>query len=217
MSAMTEIPAKTPSPMGRTDNFFPGSAKAAVADPVDCAAAAVTEAAFTSLRAPTAMEENPFTLTPPAAADVALEAAVMVDEAAATVLEATDDAVLSPPAADVAAAEVAAAEVATAAEPVTVVKPFTEMASPPDAAVLDDTELVMVVDPESAAEVLADEPESTELEDDDEPLLLDPLLVSRVNLHLLTSSTASLPLLSLIGVKVITQVSVIGPAEVMVL
>lgn len=34
IKAMTEIPAKTPRPIGRTDNFFPGSSNA----PVDAAA-----------------------------------------------------------------------------------------------------------------------------------------------------------------------------------
>jgi len=38
MSAITDIPAKTPSPMGRTDICFPGSWKAAVAEAVESGA-----------------------------------------------------------------------------------------------------------------------------------------------------------------------------------
>jgi hypothetical protein len=43
MSAMTEIPAKMPRPMGRTDSFLPGRVNAACA--VDEAAAADAEEA----------------------------------------------------------------------------------------------------------------------------------------------------------------------------
>ena len=43
MRAMTEIPAKTPRPMGSTDNFFPGNAK--LDEVGDSTACAVPEAA----------------------------------------------------------------------------------------------------------------------------------------------------------------------------
>lgn len=151
-------------------------------------------------------------MTAIAAADAVVElaAVVVVDEAAATAEEVTTTA-------DEAAWSTAVVEVAIAAEPsgvsVTVVKPLTTMAA---AAVLVDTELVVVADPESAVEVSEVEPESAELEDD-EPSLELSSAVSMLNLHVLTSWTAGSPLLSVIGVKVITQVSVIGPTEVIVL
>ncbi len=44
MSAITEIPAKTPKPIGSTDNCFPGRVKAADVDCEDSAAAADAEA-----------------------------------------------------------------------------------------------------------------------------------------------------------------------------
>jgi len=40
---MTEIPAKTPNPIGSTDSFLPGRANAAVAEPDSSAAAADTD------------------------------------------------------------------------------------------------------------------------------------------------------------------------------
>jgi len=40
INAITDMPAKTPSPMGRTESFFPGRANAAVGVPDDWAAAA---------------------------------------------------------------------------------------------------------------------------------------------------------------------------------
>jgi len=52
IKAITDIPAKTPRPIGRTDNFFPGTWKAA-AESDGCSAAAadpggLDEFAFTS-------------------------------------------------------------------------------------------------------------------------------------------------------------------------
>lgn len=41
MRAMTEIPAKTPKPIGRTEIFFPGSANGASLGSADSAAAEV--------------------------------------------------------------------------------------------------------------------------------------------------------------------------------
>jgi len=44
INAITDIPAKTPNPMGSTASVFPGTANAAVAVPDDAAAVAVDEA-----------------------------------------------------------------------------------------------------------------------------------------------------------------------------
>jgi len=112
MSAMTEIPAKTPSPMGSTDNFFPGSVNAAVAEFVDCAAAAETDVVESAAADPDGVDKvtaeagtevKPLTMIGPPTDEVDAD----VD---------ADDEV----------------DVDTAAVPVTVEKPFTEMGSPPD-------------------------------------------------------------------------------------
>lgn len=74
-----------------------------------------------------------------------------------------------------------------------------------------------VVDVEVDATVDVDELESVEVVEDEEPFE-EPLFVeSTVNLHRRTSSTAGWPFLSVMGVKVTTHVSVIGPTGVMVL
>jgi len=79
-------------------------------------------------------------------------------------------------------------------------------------------ELDSVVDMELDAVADADKLKSVEVFIEDEEPLDDPLFVeSTANLHRRTSSTAGLPSLSVIGVKVMTQVSVIGPTGVMVL
>lgn len=48
ISAITEIPAKTPRPIGSTDNFFPGRVKGVAAD-VDAEAAAADPEAGAAL------------------------------------------------------------------------------------------------------------------------------------------------------------------------
>lgn len=68
--AMTEIPANTPRPIGRTDSFFPGISNAAVADPDASAAAADAEA--------TESEAATVDAADVADASAALEAAVPV-------------------------------------------------------------------------------------------------------------------------------------------
>lgn len=52
MRAMTEIPANTPKPIGRTETFFPGVVKAPVAVLEASAAAADTEAVLSATGVP---------------------------------------------------------------------------------------------------------------------------------------------------------------------
>lgn len=85
MRAMTEIPAKTPSPMGRTDSFFPGLENAPVAELETSAAAAETDAVDSAAAEGTKLvgtEEDPLTTTPPllaAAVVVAVDESVLED------------------------------------------------------------------------------------------------------------------------------------------
>lgn len=122
MSAITEIPANTPSPIGSTDNFFPGSVNAAVAEFVDCAAAAETDVVESATDDPDGVDND----TAEAATDVKPSTMIGPDDAADEAdagVEIVDDE---------ADPDDEAADVDTAAVPVTVVKPFTEMASPLD-------------------------------------------------------------------------------------
>jgi len=80
-----------------------------------------------------------------------------------------------------------------------------------------DVEVDATVDVDELESMVVVELESVEVVEDEEPFE-DPLFVeSTANLHRRTSSTAGWPFLSVMGVKVITQVSVIGPTGVMVL
>lgn len=109
----------------------------------------------------------------------------------------------------------AAESVAVAEGLATVETPLT-LGPPPPAAALD-------VDPFASAvevvEVDEDPDESDESEEPDEELepLAEPLFAAPfVIVHVLTCRTAGLPLTSVIGVSVITQVCVISPATVVV-
>jgi len=271
--AITEIPANTPRPMGKTESFLPGMAKAAV-DADSLAAAAVPEAAPVEV-ADTMVTEIP----PTAAAGVPPEAAAeAVDDALFALATAEPETVetgpsteaagfpepVPPVAVDVAEeldvvllpVDAAATEVATAL-PETVVAPITDTAGTAEADELPEElllsalvevvlalvevdllllalvevvlalvevdmmlseEVEVVLDSDEEVDVDLDtEDVEVELEDSEDELNPDEELdESNVSVQFRTSSTAASPLANLIGVSVITQVSVIGPASVSV-
>lgn len=204
MSAMTEIPAKTPRPIGRTDSVLPGIAKAAAADGDDDA----LEDASAGWAIPETMavgeEVEEASLEPGAPAEVvAVAPEEVVDEA-----------------------PVLAAPEAVTAEGVTkvigTVDSFAAAAelvvAPDGGAVVDDE------DPDESVDVAVEPPSVEELELELDPPVPEPpepepplpllLEVFILKVHDLTSSTAGWPLLSVIGLSVITHVSVIVPTGV---
>jgi len=196
MSAITEMPANTPKPMGNTFRLFPGTAAAAraeVAVVVTCAASAVGDVSEASL--PCEFEFGLLLalllLSEP---ELAWVGAVLVPESVLLATDAVDESL---------ELELEAAPVDEDPSAVTVLKPFTEMAPLPPLPP-DDVE----------AEPLA-APLSAPLLDPLFVLLADPL-VSAESLQSLTSSNAGFPLESVIGVRVITQVCSMGPTGVVV-
>jgi hypothetical protein len=217
---MTEIPAKTPRPIGRTDSFFPGVEKASVAELDASAAAADTEAVETAPETPdteipavgvgTALvatdEAGPLATAPPAEPVTAAEEAELDAELEAELGADTGDEIEPEEAPALVAADVGAA--------VPVVSPTTDIAPFPPSPPLGVAETVASVLVAEGATVSTVEKLDVDAE---APPPADPLFVpAGVNLHRLTCSTASSPLSFLIGVKVITQVSVIGPEGVVV-
>lgn len=203
---MTEIPAKTPNPMGNTEIDFPGTEIALLGEFVACAAmaetddvllsaAAVPDAVTVGLNEAAATVVSPLTMTPGPAVLVVVADEVVVEtegEAAGVLVVLAD------------------------VDAGTVVKPLTDIAPFPatvveEVAVVEDNVVVVELD-----EVVDDEVLEDSL-DEEVPLPAELLVVSTVSLQRRTSSTAGWPLLSVIGVNVITHVSVMGPTGVMVL
>lgn len=216
--------------MGRTETDLPGTEKALLGVLVACAAIADTDEVLSAAAVPDAVtdgtadagtEEKPLTITPAFTDEV--EVAEAEEEETDIVADAEE---LDT---DVVEAELAAGVVAAAELAVMEVKPLTEMALPPLEAVLEVAAPLLEVEVDEVDDNVEVEDHVVDVQDvvvdsdddvsEEEVLPLDdPLLVeSKVNLHFLTSSTAGLPFLSTIGVSVITHVSVIGPAGVMVL
>jgi len=240
INAITEIPAKTPRPIGSTDSFLPGRVKAAVAV-VDAeadtfAAAAVPEGAASAAAVPAETLETPSSDIAPCAAGAPEaagepEAAEDVATAPAGMVETPLSEIAPPSAADVCtlAKEVDAADAAIEAPAIedasTVETPSSEIAPvEEDSAALDvavdSEESVDVALPfvDVAVEESTVEEVDAEESDPDEELEsspLDPLFEdSMVIVHVLTSCTTCWPLLSTTGVRVIVHVCVIVPAAV---
>lgn len=208
MRAITDIPAKTPRPIGRTDSFFPGSVKAAweVTAP---AAVAPAEAPEDAADAEVAADK--------ADVDVAADFPVLAAEAAEPLAEelpwAVEDAMAL-------AEPVAVAEPADATG--TLDKPFT---MGPDPAVAEAPAAEAVVDaallppPPSEVEVAPAEEEATVevaiVVESDPAALEEPPPLSDDTVQSFTSSTCGCPS-TVIGVSVILQVSVTGPLEVLI-
>lgn len=202
IKAITEIPAKTPRPMGRTDNFFPGNSNA----PVDAA------------------EELPPVPVAPGGDEVPDdEVLVVVGDAA----DGPDDEVLVVVAVD-------NGDAVSARVGVTVDRPLTTISG-----VVEDVKIeevgdgvgvrvgvevgVVVVAPVTGLlvgmpEVAVNVPGMVDVKvletaegvgHADEPGVQVMEIV-----HALTSCTAGFPLLSVMGVRVTTQVSTNGPAGV---
>jgi len=208
---MTEIPAKTPRPMGRTDNFFPGNSNA----PVDAAE---------ELPPPTAVPVAPGCDDVPddevlvvVVGGVAVEDGV---DAVSAGVPVTVDRPLTTTSGPVEDVEVEDAEVEVedvndeevvvevrvgviVGELVVVDVPMTELAPG-----------VVVGRPEVAVNVpgIVDvtAPETAEVV----PHADAPGVQVMATVQLLTSCTAGFPLLSVMGVRVTTQVSTKGPASV---
>lgn len=232
--AMTEIPANTPRPMGKTESFFPGRVKAAPAADTDACSAAATETAV-----PVAEEladvagafVGDVALVTAGATIVGLDAAV-VDNA---VVEGTTvETPFTETAGDsagiatelVAEDDTGAEEDADAEEDVgggggVEVDATGEVVV--EAAVEEKVE-EPAKDEVVVAAIVADGEELCGVEDvtdvleEDSPPLPPPLSLGGciVIVHDSTICTASLPFLSLMGVKTITQASVIAPATVSV-
>jgi len=200
IKAMTEIPANTPKPMGKTCSVCPGTAKAADADAEGAWLSAAEAAAATG----EVVEVPPWTA----------EAGIMVtdpDTAASPPplpLEPADADEVAPAEADADADAAESVAVAVGAAPDDT--PLALTAPPPEAAVEeaddpefvsvdDDPELDVSVEEEESALVVVDEEESEELDDeepDEEPEeeldeLLEPLeplfTLLIVTVHVLTS------------------------------
>lgn len=201
MRAITEIPAKTPSPMGRTEIDFPGTENALVGVFDDCAAnadtdevlsaAAVTDAAASVLEldgivtAVAAIDEKPLTITPEPEVDAAVVADVVKLDEEVDDEEVDDDKLVE-------IAELAEVVAPPSGVSVTVVKPFTEMAPPVplEAVVVEVLESVVLV---SVVEVDVEETEVVVVVVLDEELPLSLFVEPNVNLQSLTSCTAGLP------------------------
>lgn len=240
IKAMTEIPANTPRPMGRTESFFPGRVKAAPAADADACSAAATETAV-----PVAEE----------LADVAgaFVGGVALVTAGATIVGlgavVVDNAVVEGTTVETPFTETAGDSVGIATELVAEDDTGAEedVGEEEDADAEEDAGGVGGAEDDATAEVVAggaaeekvEEPaydevivaaivadreelcgveDATDVLEEDSPPLPPPLSLggSILIVHDLTTCTASLPLLSLMGAKIITQVSVIAPAAVSV-
>lgn len=204
--------------MGRTDNFFPPMAKAADADPDACSAAAADAEAEAE-----AIEEASEAIVA-AACDPAF------DETDATTVGTAVPETVEVPMTDAPATspeEVVPTLDETAESDTVLVDDVTEFVEEDvdvdDAEVGDegDEEVVATSTDDDVAEDeeegVADDVSPPDAELEEELLPSEPLFCGfafMVIEHFLTSSTAGLPLLSVIGVRVTTHVSVIAPAAV---
>jgi len=203
---MTDMPANTPRPIGRTWIFCPGTANADEdAEAFSCAAVAAGTAPL--FEPALALEEDP-----PAAATA-------VPKDGGTLTVETEPATTAAPGEPLAAAACVVCDETDTAPPggaATVETPFAVTAPLPPVPTTSVPDAVVVL--EDVFEPL-DEPFEeplvvVELDEPDEPLLLlAPFMVTE---QVLTSRTAGLPLSSVIGVRVITQVWVIWPTAVSV-
>jgi len=229
---MTEIPANTPKPIGRTDNFLPGSwnasveeAAAAEAETEESAAevplllvpVGVALVAGSALKVVTGVGsgalvvvlgvvpvavpdrvETPFATTPPADPEDTPGTAELVPEAA----DVASDVVAVPVATVVPPAEVEVAmEVVIEGEAEVVPVSVAVAVDAADVRVTDS--VVVLAAPVAVPGLMV--------------VVVDPGAVpppANDSVHFFTSSTAGFPSLSVIGVSVISQVSVTGPAFV---
>lgn len=213
--AITETPANTPRPIGRTDNFFPGSVKAAWEDALaaaaeaDEAAAAAEDDAESGAAVPVAVVE----------ADKPLDVTVAEDDVGDGIAEdATVDTPLT-----VTAGITLGDPVVLAAELVgdvlVVLVLFTEeVVWVPEELVEDE---VAADDATEAVDEVVDDPSVPPCESllalplETPPETPPELSLSNVNVHCFTSCTCGFPP-TMIGVSVILHVSVDGPIEVFV-
>jgi hypothetical protein len=216
---MTEIPAKTPRPMGKTDSLLPGSSKAAaaeadgvaVADSFCCAAVPVVVAVKRDDKSATATVDTPFGRIAPAAV---VEAGAAVVAGGDGVVAGGDGVVVG------GAGELAGEEAATSVGWAAVSEPGEEEAGAAVSVVtVAVTTLWVGAMSLGAASVVvagasvggACPPWLAEEDEGEAAPLLTPSIAT---LHFVTSSTASWPFESLMGVKVISQVVIIWPAGV---
>lgn len=224
---MTEIPANTPKPIGRTDNFLPGSWKPSVEDAAAADAETVESAAEVPLGLLLLSEGVPPVasgcvgdvvvaagVVPVAAAEretveipLAIMAPAFPDETPGTADDVPDPVDV---ACDVVAVTVDPPEGVDVATVVVkdgeAVSDLVAVSVEVDVAVADVRVIVSV-------EVLAALVAVAVLIN----VVLDPAAVpplANASVHFFTSSTAGFPSLSVIGVSVISQVSVTGPAFV---
>jgi len=201
MRAITEIPANTPRPIGRTDSFLPGSVKAAwdaAAAEADEAAAAEEEAAAeedSESAAAEAVLEAPLEELP-----VALDVVLVEEDVGDGVAAATVDTPLT---------TTAEFETEVVADALLVLVLLVEDVDwEPDEVVVDEVVDEMLVDP-----VPSEDPPCAS------PPVFPPefppeLSLSNVNVHCLISCT-SFPS-GVMGVKMILHVCVDGPTGVFV-
>jgi len=225
MRAITEIPANTPRPIGRTDSFFPGSVKAAC-DEALAAAAEAEEAAAAEEEA--AAEEDAESAADDAVLDgllvelpEALDVALLEEEVEEEVGEEVGD--------GVAAGTVDTPLTITAGFGTVLVDALLLIVLFVEDVVWDPDELVVDVAVNEVVDEAADEA-ADEMVDElavpsgdppcELPLVLPPefppeLSLSNVNVHCLISCTSGSPS-GIMGVKVIVHVSVAGPIGVSV-
>jgi len=219
MRAITEMPAKTPKPMGSTEIDFPGTENAALGDSVCCATFADTEEAL-SAAAEAATDEAP--LVPESAVvddelveveledvvDVELDEGVVDGEPEEDVVVELEEGVVDVELDEDVGIELVTVDPAAVATDVsdTVVKPSTDMALPlplletPFVEALELAEVVSVVGVTPFVEVDEEMSEVVELEElpfaDEEPEEPDEVSdepLSNVSLQSLTSCTSGLP------------------------
>jgi len=197
MRAITEIPANTPRPIGRTDNFLPGSVKAAwdeaAAAEEEDAAAAEEEDAESAAAEPVIealLEELP----------AALDVVLVEEDVGDGVAAATVDTPLT---------TTAGFETEVVADALLVLElPVEDVDWEPDEVVVDEVVDEMLVDPVPSEDPPCDSPPVFP------PEFPPELSLSNVNVHCLISCT-SCPS-GVMGVKMILHVCVDGPTGVFV-
>jgi hypothetical protein len=232
MRAITEIPANTPRPMGSTWRDRPGTTKADEdAEAAAFSAAAVGPVPETALAAPAdaGTEVTPSSDTaaapagaedPETAAEVVAAGAEVVAAAAEVVtaeaaMEDTPLSLTAPPPPDAVVADPAEESVVDALDPEASVEVLVDEDESVDELEESVDELEESVDELEESEDELDELEEPEDDETDEPPFEEPLFCPFiVTVHVLTSWTAGLPLLSVTGVRVMTQVCCMSPADV---
>jgi len=191
MRAITEMPANTPRPIGRTDNFFPGSVKAACEEAL-AAAAEASEAESAADVA--AVVEEPLK---------ELDVVLAEEDEEEDVGDGATAGPLDTPLTITAGFALTDGLAVEAAELVAVVLL-------PTLLLVELVKVVATVEKVAAVDDPVDEPS-------DEPLPepLSPLPLSKVNVQSFTSCTSGCPSV-VIGVKVIVHISVAGPIGVFV-